>query len=192
MKQFLLSMVALVAISGDALLAQDLTGTWQGALTLPDGKELRTVVKISKADGGALRGVFYSIDQGGPGIPVNTVTLQGANVKMTIPGIGGTYEGKLEADGNSITGHWKQGPEPIALNLKRATAETAWAIPEPPPPPKPMAADAIAEFEVATIKPSKPDQQGKGFMVRGRQFSTMNTSLGDLITFSYGIHAKQI
>jgi len=191
-KQFLLWMVALVALPGGALLAQDLTGTWQGALALPNGKELRTVVKISKGDAGALRGIFYSIDQPSPGVPVNTVTLQGANVKMTIPGIGGTYEGKLEADGNSITGNWKQGPEPLALNLKRATAETAWAIPEPPPPPKPMAADAVAEFEVATIKPSKPDQQGKGFLVRGRQFSTMNTSLSDLITFAYGIHAKQI
>ncbi|MDR3717531.1 MAG: TIGR03435 family protein [Bryobacteraceae bacterium] len=192
MKQFLLWMVTLVALPGGALLAQDLTGTWQGALSLPGGKELRTVVKISKGDSGALRGAFYSIDQGGQPIPVSTVTLQGSIVKMSLPAIAGSYEGKLEADGNSITGNWKQGPEPLALNLKRATAETAWAIPEPPPPPKPMAADAVAEFEVATIKPSKPDQQGKGFLVRGRQFSTMNTSLSDLITFAYGIHAKQI
>ena len=192
MKQFLLWMVALVALPGGALFAQDLTGTWQGALSLPGGKELRTVVKISKGDSGALRGIFYSIDQGGQGIPVNTVTLQGSIVKMSLPAIAGSYEGKLEADGNSITGNWKQGPEPLALNLKRATAETAWAIPEPPPPPKPMAADAVAKFEVATIKPSKPDQQGKGFMVRGCQFSTINTSLSDLITFAYGIHAKQI
>jgi uncharacterized protein (TIGR03435 family) len=191
-KQFLLWMVALVALPGGALFAQDLTGTWQGALSLPGGKELRTVVKISKGDSGALRGIFYSIDQGGQGIPVNTVTLQGSIVKMSLPAIAGSYEGKLEADGNSITGNWKQGPEPLALNLKRATAETAWAIPEPPPPPKPMAADAVAKFEVATIKPSKPDQQGKGFMVRGCQFSTINTSLSDLITFAYGIHAKQI
>jgi uncharacterized protein (TIGR03435 family) len=29
-------------------------------------------------------------------------------------------------------------------------------------------------------------------MVRGRQFSTVNTTLTDLITFAYGIHAKQI
>jgi uncharacterized protein (TIGR03435 family) len=55
-----------------------------------------------------------------------------------------------------------------------------------------MAADATPEFEVATIKPATPDRQGKGFMVRGRQFSTVNTSLADLITFAYGIHAKQI
>ncbi len=192
MKNLMFGMIAFAALSGGALLAQDLTGTWQGTLTLPNGKELRTVIKVTKADGSAMRGTMFSIDQGAGAIPINPVTLQGTTVKMSMPGIGGTYEGKLEADGDSITGNWKQGPEPIALNLKRATAQTAWAIPEPPPPPKPMAADANPEFEVATIKPATPDRPGKGFMVRGRQFSTINTSLADLITFAYGIHAKQI
>src|ERR1017187_405555 len=102
MKKCILWMIALVALSGDALLAQDLTGTWQGTLKLPDGRELRTVVKVSKADGGALRGIFYSIDQGGQGIPANPVTLQGSTVKMSMPGIGGAYEGKLEAGGDTI------------------------------------------------------------------------------------------
>jgi uncharacterized protein (TIGR03435 family) len=192
MKSFTFGMIAFAALSGGALLAQDLTGTWQGTLTLPNGKELRTVMKIAKADGGALRGQMFSIDQGAGAIPINPVTLQGTTVKMSMPGIGGTYEGKLEADGDSITGNWKQGPEPIALNLKRATPQTAWAIPEPPPPPKPMAADANPEFDVATIKPATPDRPGKAFLVRGRQFSTINTTLADLITFAYGIHAKQI
>src|ERR1019366_1490385 len=123
MKKFMLCMAALAALPGGPLLAQDMTGTWQGTLTLPDGRELRTVVKVSKGDGGALRGIFYSIDQSGQGIPANPITLQGSTVKMSIPGIGGSYEGKLEADGDSITGNFKQGPEPIALNLKRATAQ---------------------------------------------------------------------
>ena len=192
MKKFLFWIVALAALSGDALLAQDLTGTWQGTLTPPNGKELRIVIKVTKGDGGALRAMMYSIDQGGGGISANPVTLQGSAVKMSVPGVGGSYEGKLEADGDSITGNWKQGPAPLALNLKRATPQTAWEIPEPPPPPKPMAADATPEFEVATIKPATPDRPGKGFMVRGRQFSTINTTLADLITFAYGIHAKQI
>lgn len=109
MKKFMLWMLALAALSGDALLAQDLTGTWQGTLLLPGGRELRTVIKVSKADGSALRAVMYSIDQGGQGIPVNPVTLQGSTVKMSVPGVGGSYEGKLEADGNTITGNWKQG-----------------------------------------------------------------------------------
>jgi uncharacterized protein (TIGR03435 family) len=111
---------------------------------------------------------------------------------MSIPGVGGSYEGKIDADAAAIAGNWSQGPGVLPLNLKRVTAETAWAIPEPPPPPKPMAADAKLEFEVATIKPSVPDRQGKGFRVNGRQFTTLNTTLTDLITFAYGVHAKQV
>jgi len=65
-------------------------------------------------------------------------------------------------------------------------------MPEAPPPPKPMAADANPEFEVATIKPSTPDRPGKAITVRGRQVVTINTTLGDLVTFAYGIHLKQI
>jgi uncharacterized protein (TIGR03435 family) len=55
-----------------------------------------------------------------------------------------------------------------------------------------MAADAPATFEVATIKPSDPNAQGKLFTVKGRQVLTINTSLGDLISVAYGVHAQQI
>jgi hypothetical protein len=41
----------------------DIADTWQG--TLHAGQDLRTVIKISKADGGGYKAVFYSIDQGG-------------------------------------------------------------------------------------------------------------------------------
>jgi uncharacterized protein (TIGR03435 family) len=169
---------------------QSIADTWQG--TLHAGKDLRTVVKISKADGGGYKAVFFSIDQGGNPLPVTTITLQGTTVKMTLTAIGGTYEGKLSADGKSIAGNWSQGPNPLPLTLTRATPETAWTIPEPPPQLPPMAANASPTFEVATIKPSKPDQPGKAFMVRGRRFQTINTTLSDLISFSYGLHAKQI
>jgi len=135
------------ALSSGVLAAQDMAGNWQGSLQA-GGRELRIVVKVTKAND-ALKAVMYSIDQGGPVLPASAFTLQGSTVKMSIPGIGGSYEGKLDADGASMTGNWTQGPNPIALNLKRATAENAWAIPEPPPPPKPMAADAtpVVRFE---------------------------------------------
>src|SRR3984957_15615666 len=189
MKRWKLWIIALAGLSGGALAAQDITGAWQG--TLQAGRELRLVVKISKADGG-LKAILYSIDQQGPGMPASAITLQGSTVKMSVAGIGGTYEGKLNADGTSITGTWTQGGGPLPLNLKHVTSETAWTIPAPPVRPPPMAADASPVFEVATIKPSKPETQGKGFMVRGRRFSTINTSLSDLITFAYGLHARQI
>ena len=75
---------------------QDLTGTWQG--TLHAGQDLRLVLKVTKADGGAYAANAYSIDQQGPPIPVSKITLEGTTVKMAITAIGGTYEGKMSAD----------------------------------------------------------------------------------------------
>ncbi len=182
------------ALSVGTLPAQNITGTWQGTLTPPPPADrgLRIVIRISTTGADGLKGVLYSIDQGGQGVPAGAITLQGSTVKMPVPGIGGAYEGKLSADGNSITGTWTQGPKPAPLNLTRATSETAWAIPDPPARPRPMAADANPVFDVATIMPSNPETRGKGFRVNGRQFSTLNTSVSDLITFAYGLHARQI
>ena len=170
--------------------AKDLTGTWQG--TLHAGKDLRVVTKITKADSGGYKAVFYSIDQGGQPLPVDTITLDGSSVKMALKMIGGTYDGKLSGDGNTIDGSWSQGPNPLPLVLTRATPETEWTIPPPAPVIPPMAADANPSLAVATIKPSNPTQRGKGFGFRGTHFVTMNTNLNDLIAFAYGLHSKQI
>jgi uncharacterized protein (TIGR03435 family) len=190
MKKFLLWIIAFAALPGSALLAQNVVGTWQGALQLPG--QLRTVFKISTTDADTLKAVLYSIDQGGQPMPANTVTRNGSSIKISIVGIGGTFEGKLSADGNSIAGTWSQGGAPLALNLKRVTPETAWTIPEPPRPPKPMAADADPSFDVATIKPSKPGTPGRLFRIQPGHFSTINTTLSSLIGFCYGVHPRQI
>jgi uncharacterized protein (TIGR03435 family) len=169
--------------------AQDIAGTWQG--TLHVGQDLRIVLKVSKADGGGYKAENYSIDQGGQPIPVDKITLDGDSVKFSVKAIGGSYEGKLSADGKSITGNWSQG-SPIPLNFERATPETEWAIPKPPPPLPPMAADANPSFEVATIKPSKPDDQRKAFIVRGNEFHIINQPLTQIVSFAYDVQAKQV
>ena len=192
MKKLLLSLIALIMLSTTALFAQDVTGTWQGTLDIGSGKSLRIVLKVSKGDDGALKAVNYSIDQGGQPIPVSSISVQGTIFNFAVSMIGGKYEGKLSPDGNSIAGTWSQGPNPLPLNFAKATPAMLWAIPEPPPEIPPMAADASPEFEVATIKPSNPDTQGRGFRVRGREFSTINTTLSSLLTFAYGLHPKQI
>jgi uncharacterized protein (TIGR03435 family) len=170
--------------------AQDLSGTWQG--TLHAGQDLRLVLKITKTEGGVFNAVAYSIDQGGAPIPVTKITLDGGAVKMSVTAIGGTYEGKMSADGKSIVGSWSQGPNPLPLTYTRATPETEWTIPNPPPPVPPMAANADPGFDVATIKPSEPGKQGKGFGFRAGHFVTFNTNMNDLIAFAYGLHSKQI
>lgn len=166
-------------------------GTWQGTLHIPQ-HDLRIVLKVTKDDKGALKAVNYSIDQGGQPIPVTSINFQDGELKFTMDMIDGSYDGKMSSDGKSIAGQWKQGPNPLPLVFERATPEAAWAIPEPPPRPAPMAADANPSFDVATIKPSKPDQPGKLFRVQGDRFTTINTTLADLIKEAYNVQDKQI
>jgi uncharacterized protein (TIGR03435 family) len=184
-------LAGLLAVSPAFSQEHDLSGAWQGTLHGPQG-DLRIVIKVTK-DAGGYKATTYSIDQGAQPIPAGSVTVQGANVKFTVPAIGGVYEGKLSnTDGNAITGTWTQGPNPIPLDLALANEKTAWAIPEPPPPPTPMAESADPAWEAATIKPSDPNRQGLGIRMNGRNFSTLNTTLSDLITFTYGLHPHQI
>lgn len=165
--------------------------TWQGTLHLPQ-RDLRLVIKFTGGDKGELKGTMYSIDQGGQALPTSSASFQDGTVKFAAQMIDMTYEGKLSSDGKSITGTFTQGNQPTPLVLERATAETAWTIPEAPKPVPPMAADAKPVFEVATIKPSKPDQPGKAFTVRGGRFVTINTTLVDLIKFAYSLQDKQV
>jgi uncharacterized protein (TIGR03435 family) len=187
MKTVMRWIVALVMLSASAAHAQGIAGNWQG--TLQAGKEIRLVIVISGADPSGLRAVMHLIDQGGTAIPANSLTLQGSTMRMAVDTLGLTYEGTVNADRTTIAGTFTQGGKPLPLTLTRATPDTAWKIPEPP---KPMAADARAVFEVATIRPSNPDRPGKLFTVKGRQVITINTTLNDLITFAYGLHARQV
>ena len=190
MKKVIFSMIALAALPGSAFQARSITGTWQGSLDAGPQK-FRVVMKISLEDD-KLKAVSYSIDQNPTPVPASAITRDGSTVKIALAAIGGSYEGKLSADGNSMTGTWNQGGAPLPLNFARATPETAWAIPEPPPPPKIMAADANPLFSVATIKPSKPDERFSILVNRSGLLTTTDTSLSDLIKFAYDLHPRQI
>src|SRR3954468_2619786 len=100
MKRLLFALTAVVALSVGLLHAQDVVGIWQGTLQI-QGRELRAQIRIVNDSG--LKATFYSIDQG-PGALPGTVTVQGSAVKIAIPGIGGTYDGRFTADGATIEG----------------------------------------------------------------------------------------
>ena len=184
-----LTALMLVPVSG--LFAQDLTGTWQGTVKNPDTKEeLRTVLKIAPPDGKQIKGNFYSIDQTYLVFPA-TLTVQNSVVKMSIPGISATYEGKLSPDGNKMTGTVKGFSVPTPWNMARVGEAEAWAIPKPPVPARPMT-DPDPSFEVATIKPSKPDATERGTRVQAGNFTVINLTLMDLVTGMYDAHKNQV
>jgi uncharacterized protein (TIGR03435 family) len=192
MKNSTVRVIILAALSAGAMFAQDITGTWQGTLMLPNKQELRTVIKISKS-GDGLKGVMYSIDQTPQGFSTD-VTQTGSTVKLVMPAIAGVYAGKLDDDAVSMTGNFTQGNgAPVVLNLRHVgPKEPEWPMPEAPARPKTMAADADPEFDACSIKPSKPGQQGRAITVRGREIVTINTPVSYLITFVYGVSAQQV
>lgn len=167
--------------------ASGLIGTWQGSLKSAN-RESRVVFKISRA-GGQFKAVMYSIDHGGEGKPASAIVQDGSAIRITIAAIRGNYEGKLTRDGKNIVGTWTQGG-PLPLNLARATAGTAWVIPDAASPPKSMV-DAGAAFEVATIKPSQFDGVSLKLSAGGL-FESAGTTLSDLIKLAYDLHPRQI
>jgi len=200
MKKIGTALAMLVVLLTSAIAqAPDLTGTWQGKLALPPNAppqpngltELRMVFKITKDTTNALRVVAYSIDQTPQGL-AGSATVQGTTVTISVPVLGGSFEGKLSADGNSMAGTLNQGPSKLPLTLARAAGDAVWAIPEAPTALRPMAPAANPSFEVATIKPARPEmQQGFGMTMRGRDVIALGT-LMNLITLSYGVQDKQV
>ncbi len=200
MKKLMLCLVALAALfATPALRAQaaapptpgDLSGNWQG--TLKVGKDLRIIFNIYKGDKDGWSAKMYSIDQTPQPIPVSSVTRQGSVIKISVTGIGGSFEGKLDAGGKSIAGTWTQGQQPFPLTLLRATPETAWEIPEAPKPLTPMAVDADPSFDVATIKPNPSGETHiQGLTMNGRDIVVRNGSLADLIGAAYSVQTNQI
>ena len=102
------------------LHAQDITGDWHGTLK-SSGPEFRIVIHISKADNGALQGTFDSVDQGAKGVPLTSVTLDGATFKFTIDVAKVTYEGKVSGD--TISGTWSQA-QSLPLEFERGPFKT--------------------------------------------------------------------
>src|SRR5213076_1987031 len=98
MQRLRLPILALLALPGSASLAQNITGTWQGALKVNGANgsvDLRTVMKISRADNENLKGVFYSIDQDPTPIAMTSVTLKGTAVKVSLVQMNGAFDGAL-------------------------------------------------------------------------------------------------
>src|SRR5580704_7262609 len=132
MRMIRLCIGGVAMLLGPVLHAQDIAGDWQGTLKAGP-QELRVVLAIDKSADGKWNATFSSIDQSpdwGARTPVDSITLQGSDLKFAIAAVRGTYEGKLSADGASIDGVWSQG-RPLPLELRRATPKTAWKDPSP-------------------------------------------------------------
>jgi uncharacterized protein (TIGR03435 family) len=178
------------ALHAQSTAQRSLAGTWQGTLRVGE-RDLRIVMKISN-DTGGWKALMYRVDQGPASTPSRSITVQGSSIEISFPGIGATYEGKLGADGNSLSGRWMR-LQTVPFNLTRATSDTAWVIPEQPTAPNRMAPDANPAFEAATIKLSRPDDhRSPTIQIQTRRLLTWNKSVMNLITYAYSINPSEV
>jgi putative CocE/NonD family hydrolase len=94
----------------------DIDGAWIGGRSIR-----RFVLHITTYDDGMTAKVDRP-DEKTFGIPVTTITRDGAELKFEIEVIGGSYEGKVNTELTTISGTWKQGGASIPLVLKRTNA----------------------------------------------------------------------
>ena len=99
--------------------AQDITGTWNGMLSI-QGINLRIVFHINRT-GDSYTSTMDSPDQRATGIPVTTTTFDGVKLSLAIPNAGISYDGEFKTD--SIVGIFKQSGLSIPMTLKREPVE---------------------------------------------------------------------
>ena len=184
----LLLAVACVCMIAPVVRAQAIVGTWQG--TVASAQQQRVVLRVAKDETGALRATSYKPGTGLNVLPMTSFTFTPPLVETAQAYAGMKFEGKLSGDGRSISGTWTEGKQSFPLTLNLVTGDEIW---------KPdyagdtsMAADADPSFDVATIKPTSPNQQFSRYGVRTRNFKAVNQSVSQLIGYAYHLQPRQI
>lgn len=94
----------------------DIDGAWLGSLDLGAAK-LRLVFHIANtADG--LTATVDSPDQNANGMPVTSITLDGATLTLAMKTLGATFSGQISADRTAIEGTFTQGGRSFPVTLK--------------------------------------------------------------------------
>lgn len=108
--------VLLITMVSGSLFAQDITGTWTGVLTIPQGT-LTVNFNITSTDDG-YTSTLDSPDQNAFGIPTDSTIYKKPELKITIVQLGADYEGKLTEE-NKIEGTFTQMGQALELVLTK-------------------------------------------------------------------------
>lgn len=97
------------------LYAQDITGSWEGKLSV-QGMEIPLVFNVS-ADGDAYVTTMDSPSQGATGIPMDKTTFEDNTLTVSLAQAGIKYVGQLE--NNTLTGTFYQGGMELPLTMAK-------------------------------------------------------------------------
>ena len=116
---------------------------WEGKLKVGGGMELRLVLHVQEADGGALEAKLDSPDQGATGLDVATISVAGGTMRFSLPKLKAEYEGKIADGGAEVSGDFVQLGQKLPLTLRKVEHATEVARPQTPKPPFPYREDQV-------------------------------------------------
>ena len=120
MKKYLVSLMALLALTGLVLLAADIDGTWTAETQGKNGPQTQTLTLLSK--GGALTGKLDG-GRGGP-VDISDGKIEGPNVSFKIVREGKNgkqeqeYKGTLKGGDLVLTTQGRGGPQDLTFKKK--------------------------------------------------------------------------
>jgi hypothetical protein len=117
-----LTLMAVISGPFKAAAQSSVAGNWQGTMKT-DGARLRLILHITASPSGTLVATIDSLDQDSPGIPVSAITFDNTTLKLSVPQVQASFEGKLNRDGTEISGTWTEGNR-LSLKFKRMTDST--------------------------------------------------------------------
>ena len=144
---FFLALLLFTGIAASAVHAQPLadttvTGSWLGALSIPDG-ELRVVFHIEQAPDGSLTGTMDSPDQGASGIPLSDVQRVADTLRIGVQAISGQFAGVIQPSTGAVEGQWAQGPARLPLTLRKVDDAPGVSRPQVPEEPFPYRSEEL-------------------------------------------------
>jgi hypothetical protein len=104
-------LVAALLTAAPALAAaqsgQGPAGHWVGSIRVPE-REVKVEIDLARNAKGEFAGTFSNPAQRLNGLPLSSVAVEGASLRLVIKGTsgGGTFDGALAADGQSISGNF--------------------------------------------------------------------------------------
>ena len=113
--------VLLILLTANSLMAQDVTGDWDGALSI-QGMSLKIVFHV-KADGDKLTSTMDSPNQGANGIPTDETTFENGTLTIVAKKLGLKYTAQFDKEGKTLDGIFNQNGMDLSLKMERKKKE---------------------------------------------------------------------
>ncbi len=128
MRSRILQLCVFSLLLAGVVRAQDLASTWQGMFR-SGSEQRRAVVQIAKNAAGGWQATAFYIEFVHDDLRVDSLILNGSDLSLISNGGKVEFDGKVRSDGASIAGTLTLDHQSMPLELRRASAQTAWHTP---------------------------------------------------------------